>query len=168
MEGKFQRVANRGKGKQWREEEGLTEGVKQVRLEHPSQNWAQDQSVQTRKNNEDPWESRKLTRESCMNNKLTNWKAKENPVSWPLRGYCQVHYHQQVKSSRAEKQVPNHGLGVTPPSRSQGQQCAEPYRRLKRTSVCVSRRCSGDPWRNERVVTAGDVLRVTWWGEDGS
>lgn len=52
------------------EEEGLSEVIP-VRSKHPSQNWAQDQSMQERKTKDDPWESRKVTLESCINNKLT-------------------------------------------------------------------------------------------------
>lgn len=48
-----------------------------------------------------------------------------------------MHYHQQVKSSKVEKQVPNHGLWVTPHSEGHGQQFAEPCHRLNCTSMRV-------------------------------
>lgn len=52
------------------EEERLSEVIP-VRSKHPSQNKAQDQNMQERKTKDDPWKSRKVTLESCINNKLT-------------------------------------------------------------------------------------------------
>lgn len=75
VEGGIQRAAKRGKGKQ-RWDEG--EEVMQVGSEHLSQSRARDQGVQARKNEEDPWEYRKMARESLMDNQLTKWKAVEN------------------------------------------------------------------------------------------
>lgn len=75
VEGGIQRAAKRGKGKQ-RWDEG--EEVMQVGSEHLSQSRARDQGVQARKNEEDPWEYRKMARESCTDNQLTKWKAVEN------------------------------------------------------------------------------------------
>lgn len=52
------------------EEERLSEVIP-VRSKHSSQNKAQDQNMQERKTKDDPWKSRKVTLESCINNKLT-------------------------------------------------------------------------------------------------